>query len=218
MINKENVQRVNKMVEEAIAAGAKVIVRGGPVTEGALSEGAFYRPTLLEVTDPGLPIVQQEIFGPVATLQVFDTEEETISLANNSEYGLAASIWTRDIDRPWRVAKAIQAGTIWINTYAQIFAQFEEGGYKMSGNGRLNGEAALEDFLEYKHISFNPGVSDFSVNPRAETHVPFNDNIFIYGSQYFFAIIKQNIHFSSWRRACLMVLEESCSSYGIKRV
>jgi len=161
MINKENVQRVNKMVEEAIAAGAKVIVRGGPVTEGALSEGAFYGPTLLEVTDPGLPIVQQEIFGPVATLQVFDTEEETISLANNSEYGLAASIWTRDIDRPWRVAKAIQAGTIWINTYAQIFAQFEEGGYKMSGNGRLNGEAALEDFLEYKHISFNPGVSDF---------------------------------------------------------
>lgn len=159
MIDKANVQRVNNLVEEAIAAGAEVIVRGGPITEGTLSRGAFYRPTLLEVSDPELPIVQQEVFGPVATLQVFDTEAEAISLANNSEYGLAASIWSRDIDRPWRVAKGIQAGTIWINTYAQIFAQFEEGGYKQSGLGRLNGEAALEDFLEYKHISFNPGVS-----------------------------------------------------------
>lgn len=158
MIDKANVQRVDNLVEEAIFAGAKVIVRGGPITDGVLSKGAFYRPTLLEVTDPKLPIVQEEVFGPVATLQVFDTEEEAIALANDSEYGLAASIWSRDIDKPWRLAKAIQAGTIWINSYAQIFAQFEEGGYKQSGIGRLNGEAALEDFLEHKHISFNPGV------------------------------------------------------------
>jgi betaine-aldehyde dehydrogenase len=159
MIDMASVKRVNNMVEEAIAGGAEVIVRGGQVTEGIQSKGAFYRPTLLLVTNPELPLVQQEVFGPVATLQVFDTEEEAISLANNSVYGLAASIWTRDVDRPWRVAKAIQAGTIWINTYAQIFAQFEEGGYKQSGSGRLNGEAALEDFLEYKHITFNPGFA-----------------------------------------------------------
>ncbi|MBD0367694.1 MAG: aldehyde dehydrogenase family protein [Flavisolibacter sp.] len=158
MIDKANVQRVNGIVEEAIAAGAKVIVRGGPITEGDLSKGAFYRPTLLEITDPDLPIVQQEVFGPVATLQVFDTEAEAIALANNSEYGLAASIWSRDIDTPWRVAKALQAGTIWINAYAQMFAEFEEGGYKQSGIGRLNGEAALDAFLEYKHISFHPGL------------------------------------------------------------
>jgi betaine-aldehyde dehydrogenase len=158
LIDQASVQRVNKMVEEAIAAGAKVIVRGGPVTEGPLSSGAFYRPTLLEVTNAELPIVQQEVFGPVATLQVFDTEEEAISLANHSEYGLAASIWSQHIDTPWRVAKAIQAGTIWINSYAQMFPQFEEGGYKQSGLSRLNGEAALEDFVEYKHISFNPGM------------------------------------------------------------
>jgi betaine-aldehyde dehydrogenase len=157
MIDMASVMRVNNMVEEAIAGGAEVIVRGGQMTEGIHSKGAFYRPTLLLVTNPELPLVQQEVFGPVATVQVFDTEEEAISLANNSVYGLAASIWTRDVDRPWRVAKAIQAGTIWINTYAQIFAQFEEGGYKQSGSGRLNGEAALEDFLEYKHITFNPG-------------------------------------------------------------
>jgi acyl-CoA reductase-like NAD-dependent aldehyde dehydrogenase len=156
MVSKGNVERVNKMVEEAIASGVKVLLRGGPITEGPLSTGAFYRPTLLEVTDSQLPIVQQEIFGPVATLQIFDTEAEAITLANNTEYGLAASIWSRDVDRPWRVAKALQAGTIWLNTYAQIFPHFEEGGYKQSGLGRLNGEAALETFLEYKHISFNP--------------------------------------------------------------
>ncbi|HEY4108121.1 aldehyde dehydrogenase family protein [Puia sp.] len=158
MIDKANVLRVNGVVEEAIASGAKVIVRGGPATEGILGKGAFYRPTLLEVTNPDLPVVQQEVFGPVATLQVFDTEAEAIALANYSDYGLAAGIWTRDVDRPWRVAKALQAGTIWINTYAQVFPEFEEGGYKQSGIGRLNGEAAMEAFLEYKHITFNPGI------------------------------------------------------------
>ncbi|MEJ5963013.1 aldehyde dehydrogenase family protein [Pedobacter immunditicola] len=155
LINKSGCDRVNQMVEEAIAAGAKIIVRGGPLTEAAYNEGTFYSPTLLEVTDSKLPIVQQEIFGPVATLQIFKDEAEAIVLANDSDYGLAASIWTRDFNRSWWVAKEIQAGTIWINTYAQVFPQFEEGGYKKSGIGRLNGEAALEDFLEYKHISFN---------------------------------------------------------------
>ncbi|MDH7460499.1 aldehyde dehydrogenase family protein [Chitinophagaceae bacterium 26-R-25] len=155
MINHANVQRVNKMVEEAITAGATTLVRGGPVAEGKLSKGAYYLPTLLELTDSTLPIVQEEVFGPVATLQVFDTEAEAISLANDSHYGLAASIWSQDISRPWRVAKALQAGTVWLNTYAQIFPQFEEGGYRQSGVGRLHGEAGLENFLEYKHIVLN---------------------------------------------------------------
>jgi betaine-aldehyde dehydrogenase len=85
LIDKPNVERVNKMVEDAIAAGAKIIVRGSPETEEPLAKGAFYRPTLLEVTDASLPIVQQEVFGPVLTMQVFDTEAEAVSLANDSE-------------------------------------------------------------------------------------------------------------------------------------
>jgi acyl-CoA reductase-like NAD-dependent aldehyde dehydrogenase len=158
LINKTNVERVNKMVEDGVAAGAKVIVRGGPVTEGPLAQGAFYRPTLLEVTDSSLPIVQEEVFGPVLTMHVFDTEAEAVSLANDSEYGLSASVWSRDVDRPLRVARALEAGTVWINDWANIHDEFEEGGFKQSGRGRLRGQAGLDDFLECKHIAFKPGT------------------------------------------------------------
>jgi betaine-aldehyde dehydrogenase len=158
MIDKANVARVNQIVEDALAAGAKAIVRGGPVTEEPLARGAFYRPTFLEVTNSRLPIVQEETFGPVLTMQVFDTEAEAVALANDSEYGLAASIWTRDVDRPLRVARELQVGTVWINDWVMMRDEFEEGGYKQSGRGRLRGLAALDDFLEYKHIVLNPGV------------------------------------------------------------
>ena len=158
LIDRANVDRVNKMVEEAIAAGAQAIVRGGPVVEGPLNEGAFYRPTLLEVADARLPIVQQEVFGPVQTMQVFDTEAEAIALANDSEYGLAASVWSRDVDRPLRMALEIQAGTVWINDWVVMRDEFEEGGYKQSGRGRLRGLASLDDFVEYKHVVLQPGV------------------------------------------------------------
>jgi betaine-aldehyde dehydrogenase len=110
------------------------------------------------VTDNDLPIIQSETFGPVQTIQVFDTEAEAVRLANATDYGLAASIWTRDVDQPLRVAREIDAGTIWINDWAVVHDEFEEGGFKQSGLGRLNGLAALEDFVEYKHIAFSAGA------------------------------------------------------------
>lgn len=158
LIDKANVQRVDRMVQEAIAGGAEVVVRGGPVTEGPLAKGAFYRPTLLRVSDAQMPIVQQETFGPVLTLQVFDSEAQAIELANNSEFGLAASLWTRDLDRSLRVARELEAGTVWVNDWAVVYDEFEEGGFKQSGQGRLNGVAALDDFVEYKHIALSPGL------------------------------------------------------------
>jgi betaine-aldehyde dehydrogenase len=158
LIDKPNVKRVNQAVEEAIAGGAEVIVRGGPVTDGPLASGAFYRPTMLRVTDPEMPIVQHETFGPVQTVQVFDSEAEAVALANNSEFGLAASVWTRDIDRSLRVARELEAGTVWVNDWAVVYDEFEEGGFKQSGQGRLNGMAAMDDFVEYKHIALNPGL------------------------------------------------------------
>lgn len=155
MIDLASVARVDAAVEAAIAAGAKVIVRGGPSTDPALAGGAFYHPTLLAVPDSELPIVQQETFGPVQTVQVFDTEEEAIALANDTDYGLSACVWSRDADRPIRVARQLDAGLVSINSWANLTVEFEEGGFKSSGIGRLGGVASIEDFLEYKQITQN---------------------------------------------------------------
>jgi betaine-aldehyde dehydrogenase len=154
LIDRHSVARIDAMVEKALAEGARAIVRGGPAQEPALAAGAFYRPALIEVADPGLAIVQEEVFGPVATFQVFEGEAAAIDLANNSDFGLAASIWSRDPDRPLRLARDLQVGTVWINDWAAIHDEFEEGGFKQSGVGRLNGLASLHDFQEVKHIAF----------------------------------------------------------------
>ncbi len=153
LIDRDAVARVDAMVEEAIKAGARVIVRGGPATEPEFAGGAFYRPCLLEVDDPTLPIVQQEVFGPVQTLQVFDTEDEAVTLANDSEYGLSACVWSRDADRPIRVARRLEAGIVAINNWAAQEVEMEDGGYKSSGLGRLGGLACLDDFTDWKNIS-----------------------------------------------------------------
>ena len=114
--------------------------------------------TLLEVENHSLDIVQQETFGPVLTLHVFETEQEAVKLANDSEFGLAASIWSTDVNRPLRIARELDAGTIWINDWAVIYDEFEEGGFKQSGLGRMNGVGAMDDFIEYKHITISSGV------------------------------------------------------------
>jgi acyl-CoA reductase-like NAD-dependent aldehyde dehydrogenase len=111
-----------------------------------------------------MPIFQQEVFGPVLTMHVFDTEAQAVALANDSEYGLSAGIWTRDVARPLRIARELQAGTVWINDWVLMSDAFEEGGYKQSGRGRLRGLAGLEDFLEYKHIVINSGVIERTGN------------------------------------------------------
>ncbi|WP_299069033.1 aldehyde dehydrogenase family protein [uncultured Psychrobacter sp.] len=103
-------------------------------------------------------IVQQEVFGPVLALQVFETEREAIEMANATEYGLSACIWTKDLDRSFRVAREVEAGTIWFNDWAVMRDEFEEGGYKQSGVGRLRGQSTLEDFIEVKHLVLQSGV------------------------------------------------------------
>ncbi len=158
MIDMANVQRVEGVVEDAVKNGAKVLVRGGRVSKADLAKGAFYAPTLLEVTGNSMKIIQEETFGPVATVQVFDTAEEAIALANDSIYGLAASVWSQDVDLPLRVGRELKAGTVWINNWAQVNDEFEEGGFKSSGVGRLNGLAAMHVFIEYKHFFHNAGT------------------------------------------------------------
>jgi betaine-aldehyde dehydrogenase len=159
IIDKANVDRIDKIVEDAISAGAQVIVRGGPVTDGPLAAGAFYRPALLEVRDNSLPIVQDEVFGPVLTMQTFSTEAEAIAMANDSQYGLSASVFSRDVDVPLRVALALESGSVWVNDWARLHDQFEEGGFKGSGVGRMRGFAVMDDFVEFKHIRLRPGTT-----------------------------------------------------------
>jgi acyl-CoA reductase-like NAD-dependent aldehyde dehydrogenase len=149
LIDSAAVARVDQIVEDS-ASYAKVIVRGGPVTDGPLSSGAFYRPSLIEVEDVAAPIIQQEIFGPVAAFEIFDEEQEAVERANATEFGLAAAVFTRDIDRAHRVSSQIRAGTVWTNTWFAINDSFEEGGYKQSGLGRLRGARGLADFQEIK--------------------------------------------------------------------
>ena len=162
MINLEAVRRVDKVVEDAIAAGAKVVVRGGPFKDGPLAKGAFYRPALLEITNHDLPIAQNEVFGPVLVMQAFDSEAEGVALANNSIYGLSASVWSENVDRPMRIARQLESGTVWINNWAIVYDETEEGGYKQSGLGRLNGVAAIDDFIEYKTI-----VHEVDLTPKS---------------------------------------------------
>ncbi len=153
LIDSAAVHRVDRVVTEAIAAGAEVIVRGGPSTLPHLAGGAFYHPTLLRVNDRTQPILHEETFGPVQTLQVFDSEDDAIKLANDTQYGLSACVWSRDINLPLRVARALDAGLISINSWANIAVEFEEGGFNASGLGRLGGLGGLDDFLEYKQIA-----------------------------------------------------------------
>jgi betaine-aldehyde dehydrogenase len=151
LIDKPNVARVNGVVETALGY-AKPVVRGGPVTEGPLTAGAFYRPTLLEVEDVNNDIVQKEIFAPVATFEVFDNEADAIRRANAGEMGLAAGVFTNDLNISSRVSRSIQAGTVWTNTWAAINDGFAEGGFKQSGVGRLRGPIAFTEFQEAKTV------------------------------------------------------------------
>ena len=146
LIDHGSVERIDKVVTSA--DDAEIILRGGP-TDGP---GSFYAPAILGVENLQSPLIQEELFGPVCTFEVFDTEDEAVDRANATKYGLSASVWTADGARSLRMSAAIQAGTVWTNDWAQIFDQFEEGGYKASGLGRLNGPGGLAEFQEVKHV------------------------------------------------------------------
>jgi len=122
------------------------------VTNGALAAGAFYRPALLEVEDVGTEIVQQEVFGPVATFEVFDDEADAIARANATEMGLSAAIFTNNLNISRCVTRGVAAGTVWTNTWAGINDGFAEGGFKQSGIGRLRGPLAITEFQEAKTV------------------------------------------------------------------
>jgi acyl-CoA reductase-like NAD-dependent aldehyde dehydrogenase len=150
--NEPQFRRILSMIDAARAEGARLVAGGGPATGARLGRGLFVQPTIFADVDNAMTIAQEEVFGPVLSVIPFDSEQQAVEIANATRYGLASGVWTRDLARALRVSKAIQAGTVWVNTYRAIACQSPFGGTKQSGFGRERGEAALDEFTAYKNV------------------------------------------------------------------
>jgi aldehyde dehydrogenase (NAD+) len=144
-------------IEEGKKAGATVETGG----ERHGDQGYFIQPTIFSNVTEDMKIMQEEIFGPVCAIAKFKTEEEVIKAANNSTYGLAAAVHTSKLNTAIRVANALRAGTVWVNSYNLLHHQVPFGGYKESGMGRELGEAALSNYTQTKSVSIRLGDALF---------------------------------------------------------
>jgi len=148
--NKEQFQKVEHYVNVAKTDGAQLLYGGKPATNKD-NRGLFFEPTIFKTTNE-MKIAQEEVFGPILCVIPFKDEEDVVKMANDSQFGLAAGIWTKDIGRAHRTAKKLQAGTVWINTYRSISYASPFGGYKGSGHGRENSLEAIREFTQTKSI------------------------------------------------------------------
>ena len=152
-------ERQRDMVERYVAIGreegATVAAGGARPTGDAYARGYYYQPTVFTDVTPGMRIAREEIFGPVVCVLPFDTEAEAIRLANDSEFGLAASVWTRELARGHRVAQAMEAGIVWINDHHRIDPSSPWGGFKDSGIGKENGIACYESYTKVQSVVVN---------------------------------------------------------------
>lgn len=139
-------------IDIARGEGARLALGGGPARRPECGEGWFVEPTIFVDVDNRMRIAQEEVFGPVLSVIPFRDTEDAIRIANDIDFGLAAGVWTRDINRAQVMAKRLQAGTVWINTYRAVSMTSPMGGYKMSGIGRVNGQAMIADYLQTKSV------------------------------------------------------------------
>ena len=152
LITRQQLERVSSFVDD-VRSEASIVTGGHVMTEGALERGFFYAPTLIDDASPDSRVAREEIFGPVLTVLPFDTEEEAIALANNTEYGLVCGVWTRDVSRAVRVSGALRSGQVFINGYgAAGGVELPFGGYGKSGFGREKGVEGLNSYLQTKNV------------------------------------------------------------------
>ena len=148
LVNQRAVQDVDALVQSTVAAGATVACGGGPSPLG----GNFYLPTVLTGVTPDMAVFRNEIFGPVAPVTTFETEEEAIALANDTEFGLASYFYTRDIGRVWRVSEKLEYGIVGVNEGIISNEMAPFGGVKESGSGREGSKYGIEDYVEIKYV------------------------------------------------------------------
>jgi betaine-aldehyde dehydrogenase len=151
LVSRAQQERVAGLVDRARSAGAEVVT-GGIVPTGELAKGAYYPPTLLTGVPQDAEIVRREVFGPVLVVLPFDSDDEAIALANDTEFGLAASAWTRDHYRAQRATRELRAGCVWINDHIPIISEMPHGGYKASGFGKDMSVYSLEEYTQVKHV------------------------------------------------------------------
>ena len=151
-VSEQQLEKILSYVEIGKAEGAKVAAGGGRVTANGLDKGAFISPTILSEVNNSMRVAQAEIFGPVVSVIRFKTEEEAIKLANDSEYGLGGAVWTKDLNRAFRVARGVETGRVWVNNYNSVPVHAPFGGYKKSGIGRETHKMMLEHYTQKKNI------------------------------------------------------------------
>lgn len=158
LVSEEHLNRVLDYIATGKAEGAELVF-GGERLGGDLAKGFFVAPTIFAQVHNQMTIAREEIFGPVAAVIPFEDEAEAIAIANDTPYGLAGAVWTRDIFKAMRVTKAVRAGIFWVNHMQPTYCEAPWGGYKQSGTGRELGKYGVENFLETKqvHINLNEG-------------------------------------------------------------